>query len=306
MKPLLTIIALLAICLASCGVVPYVHVAVDYDPKQTFSHDTTTILLVNYFNPDSLNISNKKKLDVVKAGAYSAIAAAGYQLSALRGVKAINLADSANLVANTDSVKELAQKYRATYVLTLDKFTADIVLGNVDYSSTPATANYNTVVTTNFTLYEQNGLYFKKLTGRAEELQSSSDYAGWFVEMLFKPTVRHNGSSVNSSARNAAANALKNYLPFTEFHDRPLYTNTDELEASVELIRAGKFDKVFQLLNPLIENQDAKIASHAAYNLAVVYEAQGDIESALEVAKLSNKKLPNDFANAIIADLAKE
>jgi len=44
----------------------------------------------------------------------------------------------------------------------------------------------------------------------------------------------------------------------------------------------------------------------AAYNLAVVYEAQGDMEEALELAKISNEKWQNDFAKLIITAVMKE
>jgi len=40
--------------------------------------------------------------------------------------------------------------------------------------------------------------------------------------------------------------------------------------------------------------------------LAVLYEAQGDIEEALELAKISNEKWPNDYAKMIITALMKE
>ncbi|MDB5148657.1 MAG: tetratricopeptide repeat protein, partial [Mucilaginibacter sp.] len=41
-------------------------------------------------------------------------------------------------------------------------------------------------------------------------------------------------------------------------------------------------------------------------NLAVVYEAQGDIEAALDVARISDQKQSNNYAKTIIADLEKE
>jgi hypothetical protein len=62
----------------------------------------------------------------------------------------------------------------------------------------------------------------------------------------------------------------------------------------------------FKILNPLIDGADIKLASKAAYNLAVVYEAQGDIDEALKTAKLSNEKYQNEYAKALIVDLMKE
>ena len=75
---------------------------------------------------------------------------------------------------------------------------------------------------------------------------------------------------------------------------------------SVRYILAGRFDLAFKILNPIIDGPDLKQASRAAYNLAVVYEAQGDIVEALDLAKLSNQKQQNDYATTLIAALIKE
>jgi hypothetical protein len=48
------------------------------------------------------------------------------------------------------------------------------------------------------------------------------------------------GGPLFDAIRNSALNALKDYLPYTDYHDRPLYANGDQLSSSVELIKAGK------------------------------------------------------------------
>jgi tetratricopeptide (TPR) repeat protein len=263
-------------------------------------------LVINRFVFDSTKIVNKRKLSVFKAGAYSAVSGAIGQLKLLPGVRITNLVDSVNFTANTDSVKQLAATYKANYVLTLDKFNAGIVLDNVQYDGYAQTAYYNTKAKVDFTLYESNGIYFKKLSGVADDPQSEGDYAGPLVSLLIHPTIKGNSISINASARNAALDALKDYLPYTITNNRPLYNQTDELQASVQQIMIGKFDRAFKILNPLIDGADLKLASRAAYNLAVVYEAQGDIEEALDLAKISNEKARNDYATVLIAELIKE
>nr|WP_255486721.1 DUF6340 family protein [Mucilaginibacter sp. SP1R1] len=117
---------------------------------------------------------------------------------------------------------------------------------------------------------------------------------------------RRAGFSINNVARNAGLDALKDYLPYTITNYRPLYNETDELKASVVQILAGKFDIAYKILNPLIDGKDPKLAGKAAYNLAVVYEAQGDIDEALDLAKLSNQKMQSEYATTLIAELIKE
>jgi tetratricopeptide (TPR) repeat protein len=301
LKPFTLIFILLAACLVSCHVEQSLMVPVDYAPKLTLGHDTTTVLLVNRFSADSLKINNKRKLGVLKGAAYTAIVSAAKQLKLLHGVNAINLADSVNFVADTDSVKQLAANYKAKYVLTLDNFSANINEEVVDNNSV-----YSTVVYADFTLYESNGVYSKKLSGKTNDFHSEEPYYGIVASLLFHPTIKGNAYSINKSAGNAAIDALKDYLPSTVTNNRPLYDNNDSLKVAVIHIKAGDYDKAFHILNALIDAPDMKLASCAAYNLAVVYEAQGDIEAALEVAKISDEKKPNWYAKTIIADLQKE
>ena len=275
--------------LTSCNVIQYATVPVDYAPKQIFNPDTTHILLVNKVAFDSTKIS-KRKIMALKAAAYAAVAGAEKELKLLPGVKVTSLIDSLHFTPNGDSVKFLAKTYKANYVLTFDDFNAGIVLDNVQYDGNAQIAYYNTKAKVDFTLYENNGIYFKKLKGVAEEPQDNGN----------------RGFSVNGAAREAALDALKDYLPYTITNYRPLYNGTDALESSVQQILKGKFDIAYKILNPLIDGKDLKLASQAAYNLAVVYESQGDIDEALDLAKLSNQKQQNNYATVLIAELIKE
>ena len=288
MKLFKLICILFIVGLTSCNVVQYATVPVDYAPKLVFKTDTARILVVNRVTFDSTRM-NKRKIMALKAAAYSAITGAEKELKLLPGVKISSLVDSVSFSANKDSVKHLAAKYKANYVLTLDSFNAGLVLDNVQYDGNAQIAYYSTKASVTFTLYESNGIFFKKLKGLATEPQD-----GRF------------GYSIDGAARNAALDALKDYLPYTITNYRPLYNQSDQLALSVRQILAGRFDIAFKILNPIIDGPDPKQASRAAYNLAVVYEAQGDIDEALELAKLSNQKQQNDYATTLIAALIKE
>ena len=294
--------------LTSCGTAKYatVPVSVNYSAKLALTQDSTHILIINRLVYDSTKITNKKKLAVLRGGAYSATLAAENELKQLKGVRVTNLVDSIPFVANTDSIKQLAASHHAAYILALDNFTADIVLDQIDGSGDERTAYYNTKAEVNFTLYESNGLYFKKLRGMANDPQSEGAYGGFLGELLFAPGIKGNKFAVNSAARNTVLDALKDYLPYAVTNNRPLYNEGDELQSAVKQIQAGRFDMAYKILNPLIDSAGVQLASKAAYNLAVVYEAQGDIEAALELARQSNQKQDNVFASNLITALIKE
>lgn len=290
--------------LTSCNVAQYVTVPVNYGPKMGFRHDSTTIVVINRYKPDSIKIRDQRRLTVLKKMAVTSLQTAATQLKYLRGVRIINIVDSLNYAVNTDSVKFLASKYGAHYVLALNDITAGIYAENSYYNGNVSTY-YTTKVKTILNLYENNGLYSKRLSGMAEVPQDEV-YSGGFAALFYRPSYRSSIPTLTIATQNATLDALKDYLPFSISNERPLYTDGEALQSSAALIKAGKFDLAFKILNPLIDGADVKLASKAAYNLAVVYEAQGDIEEALKTAKLSNDKRRSEMAQALIADLMKE
>jgi tetratricopeptide (TPR) repeat protein len=292
-------------CLTSCDVVQYVTVPVNYGPKTGFSLDTSTVVVVNKFNADtSSKVKDPRRITVLKKMGVTALATAANQLKFLPKVGIINLVDSVTYLPNDDSVKFLAKKYKANYVLVLNDVSAGVYT-ETSYNQGMAYTYYTTKVKTRFALYESNGIYSKKLSGMADVPQDEV-YNGGFSSLFYRPTYRSSIPALSRATEDATLDAFKDYLPYSISNDRPLYGGGDMLESSVSHIRAGKFDLAFNILNPLIDGADKKLASKAAYNLAVVYEAQGDIEEALKTAKISNDKNRNDFANALIVDLMKE
>ncbi|WP_428329940.1 DUF6340 family protein [Mucilaginibacter sp.] len=294
---------ILLLFLSACGLAQLVTVPVpvDYTAKITFSRDSTTILIINQFDSNTLNISNKKKLDVFTAGAFTAARTAENSFNTLRHVKVINMVDSVAFKVNPDSVKTLALKYHADYVLVLKNFAAKIGLTEV----AGGTAYYDINAEVDFMLYESNGLFYKKLKGTVDDPQSDRPDVGLLGNLLIHPTVKGNKSAFTSAATHAAQNALQDYFPYTITHDRPLY-NDDYLKPAVKQILAGNLNKADSLLTPLTHDVNPEIAGKSAYNLAVVYEAKGNIEGAIDMAQQSSDKKKSDYATAILADLKQE
>lgn len=301
MKLLRFIFLGLIIILNACDTPKYLSVPIDYNPKLSFKSDTTTILLINRFDFNTLRITNKRKLSVLKSGAFTSVKYAERQLGQLPHIRIIKFVDSVTFKTTTDSIKLLALQYHSDYVLALTGFGSDISLSEVQNS----TAYYNSSALVEFTLYESNGIYSKKLRGTISEPQSSNPYPGLIGSLIIHPTVGGNPASVNSSVEHATQSALQDYLPYTINNVRPLY-NDDLLQPMVREIIGRHFDKAYLLAGPLLIGSDLKIASKAAYNLAVVYEAQGDIDLAINFAQQSLDKSKNTYAATILEDLKAE
>ena len=301
MKPLNSACIILLLFFSACTAPLYVAVPVDYTAKLNLRPDSTIIVLINQFDINQAKITNKKKLDVIKAGAVAAINYAGLEFRSLPHVKVINLIDTTAFTVNADSIKLIAQKYNAHYVLALKNFTADIGLSDIaNYTS-----YYNTNTAVDFVFFEGNGIYHRDLKGNAVDAQSEQPYFGLLPTLLIHPTVKGNKQSIKTSAEHATENALQDYFPYTITHNRPLYNDAIFLPAIKE-IQSGNLNKADSLLTPFLQDKNPQIASKAAYNLAVVYESEGDIDSALDLAQQSSDKYRNEYATAILADLKEE
>ena len=302
----LKIVALAAITLLTGCALQFVPVvkpvskdfsfSLDFQPKFTFKSDTNTILVINRVDINRQGL-NARNLRSVKAGAFTALKYAGEQLDSLPHVHVINLIDSTAFGVNTDSIPALVAKYHADYTLALTAYNADVLLDGLYDSG----AYYNHQVTVKFTMYVGNGRLYNDLSG-TDMIQSVEPNLGLVASLFVHPTVGGNKDKVIDATKNAVFNALLDYLPHTENINRPLYFN-DVLEPSVNEILAGNFDKAYDLSQPLIQNPDSLLACKAAYNLAVVYTAQGDIDDALGMTRLSLNKRKNAFATDLLTYL---
>jgi len=276
-------------------------VNVEYTPKLTFKPGLTTILLVNQFDMAVIKRGTQRKKDAIKEGAIGSLRYAQNQLRQLPNTKVINITDSVDFKVNADSVKTLAAKYHADYILALTNFYADIDMAEMNSS----TVSYNRSARVSFSLYEANGLFSKKLDGNINEAHSDQPNMGLLATLIFTPTVGGNKQAIITVAEHATQIALQDYLPYTITNQRPVF-NDDVFVPSVTELFAHNYDKADTLLQPLTKNADPVIAGKASYNLAVVYEAEGDIAAAITTVQAGIAKYKNTYLYALLNDLQRE
>jgi len=301
----LSLIALL-IFLASCKV-QFATVKVDYNPSISFKPDSTkpdptTIVLINQFDLTKVKIKDPKKIAIIKTGAFIAIRYAETNLRQLHNVNVINIADSAGLKVNTDSIKFLVSKYHADYVLALANFNAD-----VDLTDLKSTGNsYSVKTTVSFILNESNGIFYKRLNGGYDDQHNEADEYAALAALIFNPTIKGNRESVKAGAQLATDDALHDYLHHSVTHNRPLDA-ISELQPAIKELLAHNYTKADSLLQPFLTDKDPIMASKAAYTLAIVYEAGGYIDLATQEAQAALTKWKgNYFAIKLLNDLQEE
>jgi len=289
-------------CLSACEAPLYVSIPLNYQPTAFLPKDTTTIVTINQFDADKLHIGSKQKLSAMKAGAFSAIKAAATRFESLPHVRTINLTDSANFKVDTGSIKSIAQKYKADYVLALKNYDFGVLAGdNINFKT-----SYNIYASVDFQLFENNGIYSKKMNGRFSTRKTEEQYMTITMNGLYNQYAGQSGAPVNSSAAPAAGDALKEYFPYTLVRTRPIYMD-DTLVPALNEIHLKNYAKADSLLQPLLRDNDPAKASRAAYLLAIVYEAQGNIGSAIDMVQQAlDKDDLNQGAIEMMYDLQEE
>lgn len=274
--------------------VPHYIFSLNFPAKAFFRPDTNTILLINRADLGKMQLS-LPDMETAAAGAYTALKYAGEQLSQLPHVRIINLTDSLNFSLTTDSVAALANRYHADYTLALVAYR-----DSVSFVSTYLNRDYyDNMVNLKFTMYLGKGDLYKNLPG-ADTLRSK-----WRVREIIATEQAHQTVDLGKdyiigASENAAFNALRDYLPYNETESRPLYANA-KLAPVANAIMAGRLDQAIQLSQPLLNDVNPVVASQAAYNLAVVYESQGDLDKAMNMAELAISKSKSRYAGALIA-----
>lgn len=299
MKPLSLLFIGILFGLSACQTPFYVSVPLKYAPTSYFKKDTTTIVVINRFDMDNLKIDSKQKLSAMKAGALTAIKAVTMKLGSLRHIKTICLADTAGFKTDTGSIKTIAQKYKADYVLALTSYDSGVTT-----SSTPSpTISYDIYASVNFLLYEGNCVYYKKLNGTARNPETNEQYTALTTAGFYNQNATQNGAPVNSAVGLAAQDALKEYFPYTVTYKRPMYDD-DFLLPAIRQIQTSNYAKADSILRPFIRDSNRVRAGKAYYALAVVKEAKGDFGVAIDLARLALKMdSENEYAPALLDDL---
>jgi len=299
----LKLVALIALIFifSGCAVTHYVSVPVEYSARTLLTADSASVLIINQFDLSKVKKSyNQRQLNVLRAGMRASFKYAETQLKQLANIKVTSLVDS-SLTVDTLPMKDLTSAHHVNYVLALNSFSAGMEMGEIDQDI----VEYDSHVELKFTLYTNDGALYKVLEGNINGPQSVTPNLGFFGNLIIHPGIGGKRNDIIAAAQNATQMALQDYLPYTITHTRPIY-NDDWLQPAITEMNAGHYEKADTLLQVFITSKVAEIASKAAYMLSVVYEYQGDIESAIRMAQQSTAALKNTYADAILTELPTE
>lgn len=252
----------------------------------TVAYDQWKVVVLNRFNPGLLPFEREKKIDAFSAGAreafYGAVAAIlDDSTYSLMHTDTLNyLAQTKNDALDPALIQQIHQQHPHHLLLSLDHFDTfleqEISREEDSDGAVSKTAHYTLVAKSFWTLFDSTGAVLDKITIReAEPYQSRMVLSGL---LAIGPSLSNAGPAINKLAWYSGNSYWRRLSPQEVNYPR-LYYVSKKMQAATQAMIAADWDVAISLLQPLAESNQ-KGAARAAYNLAVVYEAQGNVQQA--------------------------
>jgi hypothetical protein len=176
-----------------------------------------------------------------------------------------------------DSVAAICTRYNADMLLALDSLNIFIdwetIVGNDYDGSKSRTKNFYLYTWFYMSLYSAKGdLIDRSKVERDLLYRSRQVLFGFGFITLVKPSIANATSKVETLAYNAGQDYVSKFYPQIVKETRLIHMGKP-FRTSNACMRAGNWSKAVQLLEPLVNSSDSKIANRAKENLAVAKEA---------------------------------
>lgn len=136
-------------------------------------------------------------------------------------------------------------------------------------------AQYFLVTRAFFTLYDSTGNIINRSDMLQDEFISSRDVIA--LDIAIRPSYENKKEEVEHMAYIIGSEFIYKFYPSIQKETRSYYVNKDFAEVTPFMIE-GDWNKAIELLQPLANSSDSKLAKRAAHNLSLAYEALGDYE----------------------------
>jgi hypothetical protein len=277
----LTLVLLLI--LTSCST--YVYFERTLPPEIVSAEKKNTIAFLNLFDYTKLTYTNENKIEVnisginkVEEGLEQAFAG-DPDFEFLVFDTLVKGRASAGFIndISPDSVRIICREAKASLVLALEAFSTyfDQVIEVEEYDdgSKSRTAYFTLVVKAGFTLYNATGVRVdRSMITESEMYLSRPALTGIYA---IPPSLVKASGEINKLAMAAGKDYVGRFYPSSETVSRKLKTGKEFTDA-VAFCKYSNWPEAIRALMPLTESTNPNISRKAAYNLSVVYEAEGN------------------------------
>ncbi|PRY15461.1 hypothetical protein CLV24_10282 [Pontibacter ummariensis] len=310
-KSALRFFLLCAVALTQFGCTSLLYLDKTQPAAVSVANSQWKVAVLNRYNPELLPFEKDKKVAVFAdgvRGAYAGVLGAIEQDSTYLLV----YTDTASFKAATTQeqltpaqVKEIYSQAPHHLLLSLDDFDTffeqTTVREEADNGEVSKTAYYTLVAKSSWTLYDSTGAVLDKATLTQEvPYQSRAVVSGL---LAIGPALSKAGPVVNELAWETGLFYWERLSPHPVTVARAYYSAQDFFPAAIRMA-AGEWQQAVTLLQPLTKSPKRKEAARAAYNLAVVYEALGNLKEARYWANEALQKR-DKRAPSLLAELEK-
>jgi hypothetical protein len=249
------------------------------------------MLFVSRFDTSMVEFNKEKVVEVYKQSYSSFIEGLAKGFEAADSI-VFNLADTVlggnwytiePPVFNEGPIIDLLQKYPTDYLLTLDALELDreqqVDVNENDDGSKSRQAYYDLVITALLSLYDHDGNVVDQI--KLDDRQYINDRSVVSGLLAVGPNIGNFAEVINPLAHDlgfgfAALFFEQETMVMRLFHSGKVFKDAARLAAN------GQWHEAEHILLPLAEHHDRKIATQAAENLAIVYEALGDYTESIK------------------------
>jgi hypothetical protein len=263
----------------------YIYFERALPPEIVPSEKKNTIAFLNVFDYTKLTYTNENKIEVNIAGINKVEEGLEQAFAENPDFKFLVFdtlvegrasASFANDII-PDSVSIICREAKANLVLALEAFSTyfDQVIEVEEYDdgSKSRTAYFTLIVKAGFTLYNATGVRVdRNMITESEMYLSRPALTGIYA---IPPSLVKASGEINKLALAAGKDYVGRFYPSSEKVSRKLKTGKEFTDA-VAFCRFGNWPEAVKALMPLTESTNPKISGKAAYNLSVVYEAEGN------------------------------
>jgi hypothetical protein len=288
---------LLSVLLAQFGCTSQLFFDKSLPAEVAVTDEQWKVVALNRYNPELLPYKREKKVDVYHKGALAAFAGAldaidadiTYRLVAADSAAYASVGSRQDLTPS--QVKTLYAEHPHHLLLSLDHFDVffeqDVEQVEDSDGDISKIAHYTLVTKSSWTLYDSTGTVLDRVELSRDALYNSRNVISGLLAI--GPAISKAGTFINSLAYDTGLDYWQRLSPQHISVVRAYYSNKN-LQPAASSMAAADWDKAIMLLKPLAEGLSKKESARAAYNLAVVYEAKGDLAEAKHWAKIAYDK----------------
>lgn len=191
-------------------------------------------------------------------------------------------------------VDDVCRKNKIDAIFTLEMFDTDTKVSYQMQKGNPKTllgavtgiehqANMVTTVKTGWRIYDPQGRIIIDEYGMSTDLNFS---ATGLTAIVAASALTDRKEAVKQTGNNAGREYAMRLLPYQIRVDRDYFVKgTDNFKIAKRKAQTGNWDQAGELWQKETQNPDGKIAGRACYNMAIISEINGDLETSIEWAE---------------------